>query len=905
MEEIIPKYWFDQGQALKIVRYYFSRGKEKIRIATGFFTIRGYNLIRGSSKGKRMYILVGMDDPGEDRLRKALVQEIMRDLRTGLDENRREAVEELVQKMEGGNFRIIDARAKKHHAKLFIVDEDIVLVGSSNVSQRGMLDAIESGTVEENPQKVDFFSKMFETHFNAPDCVDITQELIEALRSWLGMATPWDIYLKTLNALKSLDDLDLVRITYKRPVGYQQDVIARILRQMEAFHGAMLVASTGLGKTVIATDVALRLQKELGLLNVLVIGPKPVENSWRNHLRPAGIALEFFNHNALNREDLEKNQFAKELQILLDNHLDEKWLVIIDESHEFRNRYKEKLIDGEIIRSEHSSYQRLRPAIKRTGCYVLLLTATPYAKDLKNINNQLYLLPHKGPQQTLFDNIKDAYAWKINQIEDLKSLDPVSVLTTPYVAKHYGMDDGKGIYIDFSAGKRYFPKVMLYAIRTPLFFEMEVGSILDHRYLKRGGPKAFKQPIETQAKISWGSSPWSLLEVLEKAIISPEEGGYNVKFTFGLEKRKEIIRPLIDQLSKMTIDDDEKFIALVNILDRFCVKNQKAIIFTERHATAAYLEMGLKKLRPGLKIASTVEMKSKGEYVLKTKETENIFREFAPLSHDLPESQGKYNILIATDAHGVGINLQDAMTVINYDLAWTTVEPDQRAGRILRFWKEPRGVNLCTFIPVIQNESEHKRVSLSILRRWYMLSQRHSHAKTVLDMPTITSKSSSEVNLPEMGGERRIEMIGELNYESLKELGSSKIFEHTAVLEHNKSYAQNLPEDIISARSYEGENPIIFVLLTRKGKYLWILYDCKEKKLIQKRQDIELLELIQCSRYFETAPVNPNVVEKLTQKAVRLWCKENGYSPKEILRVCGLYLIPDSQNPSFDEWLEK
>ena len=238
----IPRQWFDRGEALKVIRYYFQNGKKYIRIATGFFTVRGYNLIRGSARGKQMYILVGVDDPGKDRVRKALVEEIMRDLSAGLDEDRRAAVQELVDKMEGGEFRIIDARAKDHHAKLFIVDDTISLVASSNVSQRGMIDAIEAGTVVDNPSAVHFYLEQYDKHFFSQDSIDITQELIDQLKRWLGLATPWEVYLKTLLAIKSLNDIEVTRPTYRKPVGYQTDVIARVLRQMDDYNGAFLIA---------------------------------------------------------------------------------------------------------------------------------------------------------------------------------------------------------------------------------------------------------------------------------------------------------------------------------------------------------------------------------------------------------------------------------------------------------------------------------------------------------------------------------------------------------------------------------------------------------------------------------------------------------------------------------------
>lgn len=58
---------------------------------------------------------------------------------------------------------------------------------------------------------------------------------------------------------------------------------------------------------------------------------------------------------------------------------------------------------------------------------------------------------------------------------------------------------------------------------------------------------------------------------------------------------------------------------------------------------------------------------------------------FAPNSSDAPvDAEDKYDILIATDVLGQGVNLQDARNVINYDLPWNPMRVVQRNGRIDR-----------------------------------------------------------------------------------------------------------------------------------------------------------------------------------------------------------------------------
>ncbi len=96
--------WFESGKSLLNITEQLEKAKQKIRIATGFFTIKGWNLIRRYTTGKKTYLLVGLDDPGEQRARMALIQEIMRDLRTGLDRDRRKSVRDLVKKIESNQF---------------------------------------------------------------------------------------------------------------------------------------------------------------------------------------------------------------------------------------------------------------------------------------------------------------------------------------------------------------------------------------------------------------------------------------------------------------------------------------------------------------------------------------------------------------------------------------------------------------------------------------------------------------------------------------------------------------------------------------------------------------------------------------------------------------------------------
>ena len=52
--------WFESGKSIEYITKYLEEANQKIRIATGFFTIKGWNLVRGYTTGKQTYILVGL-----------------------------------------------------------------------------------------------------------------------------------------------------------------------------------------------------------------------------------------------------------------------------------------------------------------------------------------------------------------------------------------------------------------------------------------------------------------------------------------------------------------------------------------------------------------------------------------------------------------------------------------------------------------------------------------------------------------------------------------------------------------------------------------------------------------------------------------------------------------------------
>lgn len=899
----LPRTWFGKEITLGYVRQAFETGTRTIRIACGFFTLRGWGLIRTATAGKQVLILVGIDEPGEGRARAALVRDIMRDLATGLDRDRRAAVQDFVQKVRSGAARIVDARAMDHHAKLYLVDTRIAIITSANTTGRGFIGQIESGGVEDDPQEVAHLVRVFDAFF--ADAHDITAEVLHALEDWLVFAHPWDIYLKTMLALEALPQTSRA---YKPPLSYQVDMITQTLRQIREQGGALVVASTGLGKTVVATHVAIRLFEAGEITNVMVIGPKPVAPLWKAEMRDAALPHDYFIHQSFDREAPDRDAGLAEFLTITQGSAAKRWLVIIDESHEFRRRYADKMVDGVFQKKvERRAFARLMTFVRESGARVLELTGSPYAVDVDNINDQLLLLPHRAPLRTLFPGARDdERAWRIAATQEFVSLPVASQLTTPHVAKYYSATDERGLYLQFGDRKRYVPAVTLHRVDAPLPWEEEMSRALP--LLRTVSPHPIRRTvIEVAARIAWSSSPWALREVLRKTVNTPGgPGAYTVTFVAPQQERRRIFDPLLARLDTMTWEDDVKFMALRQLLDGILASGRKVIIFCERLPTAVYLAEGLAHaFADRASIACTVIRTAHETYKLKSdKVVQKLIRQFAPTANtSAVAADDRYNVFIATDAHGVGLNMQDASVVINYDTAWTPIEPTQRAGRVLRFWDDPRQVDLYTFVP---NPTMHTDVVANlagVTRRWHNLMTRHGDSQTLIDLAVLPTGTRDDIYLPDVASRVTIES-GRLDLDALLgDVDISPYFQHTSHLQAHRDYAAAIRDDIMSAVQYSGPHPRVYVLLKHGGAYAWPVFEPATGRLLN-LNPVQLLSLIAVTENTPTALITPEEVEQASDACIEAWCRQTGVPSDDVERICVLYLKPAREADTLRDWLQ-
>lgn len=902
-----------------------------IRIATGFFTVQGYNLIRYSLTEKEVYILVGYDEASAERLKSKLIEDIMAHLARWDEHNRRDAVIDLVRKIQRGELRIVerdtteflDARIRRgDHAKLYIIDEDKFLIGSSNLTVSGLRYNYEAVTSNRESERVLQWLEWFQKYWVAPDTYDLTQALLEALLRWLDLALPYDIYLKTILALVKEDETEAPRGSYKMPVEYQQVVIERMLRQIRTWGGAFLVASTGLGKTVMATHTAYRLKLEGEVLNVMVFTPKQVRPDWERTLKSAGIGYEIFTRDLLDQPATKHNKAVKRMLEAMEE-IDEKYIIFIDESQRFRNR-----INATGDRQRHS-FDRLVDIVKRKKPKVILLTATPFAKGVEDLNNQLYLLPHTAPRNItrddgqmafdlLADQVMDTEVWRVRESDDFfdefMNLPVCTVISTSQVAKNFANETDEGEYLDFGENRRWLPQIEVRKVKVPLSAEAEMTAALDEGYFKhemksfksRIGFQRTEATIEQTATVAWMSSPLALIEVIRKTI----RDEYDVTFIRSIGERSHRLGNILARLEEMRFEHDAKVMALIYSLKEFRQTNQKIIIFTERLATAIYIEKSIAALLPNIKVANSVRETESGTYELKDFDNEvyDLILEFAPEANrdKIGERILKhtYDVFITTDAYSAGVNLQDASVVISYDIAWTPETIIQRAGRILRFWTKPRRVSLYIFVGDFQIDVTRQKESLRVEDRLRKLIQRTRHAEKFSELPIIPDSEQAKYDSLGSLTNVTIEELGLVDLTEIEEFsGVSRFLIHITELSHNVEYAKKIPDDITSALAYTGSQHLLYLLMRYKSEYMWVLYDIERKKLIDLKED-GLLELIRCPLETLPAGVDPNDIEDHAQDAKLLWIRQLAVEyPEEVERICALYLLPNKPEYGFKHLL--
>ena len=174
---------------------------------------------------------------------------------------------------------------------------------------------------------------------------------------------------------------------------FQRDAALAIINKLEKYNGCILADSVGLGKTFTALSVIKYFESRNR--TVLVLCPKKLYENWntyRQNYVNNPLAKDRLNYDVLYHTDLSRESgYSNDLDLERVN-----WgnydLVVIDESHNFRNGGKVSTDEnGENPRENR--YLRLMNKVIRAGVKtkVLMLSATPVNNRFNDLKNQLQL----------------------------------------------------------------------------------------------------------------------------------------------------------------------------------------------------------------------------------------------------------------------------------------------------------------------------------------------------------------------------------------------------------------------------------------------------------------------------------------------------------------------------------
>ncbi|MAZ40116.1 MAG: helicase [Legionellales bacterium] len=189
-------------------------------------------------------------------------------------------------------------------------------------------------------------------------------------------------------------------IIWNKLFNFQKDAVTGIINKLEHYNGCILADSVGLGKTF--TALAVIKYYELRNRSVLVLCPKKLADNWLNYnrnLKTNILAKDRLNYDVLCHTDLQRTSgesFGTPLNKINWGNYD---LVVIDESHNFRN--------NNMFKDKETRYQKLMNSVIREGVKtkVLMLSATPVNNRFNDLKNQL-ALAYEGDSENLNSKLR-------------------------------------------------------------------------------------------------------------------------------------------------------------------------------------------------------------------------------------------------------------------------------------------------------------------------------------------------------------------------------------------------------------------------------------------------------------------------------------------------------------------
>ena len=366
--------------------------------------------------------------------------------------NDRNVVEILLNMMKSKQLEVRVYAKEKLHAKAYIFQlkkEEAIhgmgIVGSSNLSIAGIshnseLNLKTTHTPDVN-QLLDWFDDLW------GDGLEFTDDFQIILgNSWAGkIYSPYEVFLKAAyqeykDKLDGRHEIDPIwGTTFPTLFPFQKNAVDQGLSMFEQYGGVIIGDVVGLGKTYIGTALLKYLQ--LQEYRPLIICPPQLEPMWEEFCSSYEVDAKILSRGKLSQENFELFQ---------DFRYKDRDLVLIDESHHFRN-------------NNSRQYENLHQFMQARDAKAILLTATPFANKADDIKNQIMLF-HQSPKTSIppaNETDMDKYFRQVKKgdadlIDFLRNI--MVRRTRRYVINQWGKEDDDGRkYLQVGDKKKYFP----------------------------------------------------------------------------------------------------------------------------------------------------------------------------------------------------------------------------------------------------------------------------------------------------------------------------------------------------------------------------------------------------------------------------------------------------------------
>ena len=876
-------------------------GNEKqLDIATAFFNVGAFGMVKDALPNvERFRLLLGTNvevhnnkTPGQDILNKLNSQfkeNLQKDVETlSLTSKNESTVKALIEFLKRDNVQVKLFDKTFLHGKAYIFD-DLVVVGSSNFTTAGLTHNTELNVVSLQAEAEYVRNHWFDILWD--ESIDFKEELIKTLEeSRFGTVeySPYEVFIKTLYEYQK-DDIDAIfkakdegNLTDTKVdlSNFQEDAVQRVFSRFRKYGGVLVADSVGLGKTWIAK----RIIEHFGFgrrEKFLVICPASLKEMWSNELKDIILPEYIVSQEELALEDYHK-RIKKSLGTAEIPYLP---LVVIDESHNFRNSLTSKWEHlYTLIEELHSKGKDEKEP------YILLLTATPVNNTIWDLYNQIILIA-KGNETTFvgegIENLKEYFRKAFTSSDNALLGDVLNEISIrrprSYIKANYPDATIKGKKIEFPE-----PKLENLNYKLDNTYQGMYKQIADtitnkltmayYRYLE------YRKDSTLTKEESFALNRMIQISGIFRTILLKRFESSVEAFRLSVEHHRDFLKKLKVYLKDgkiLTKKYYQKYNMLLDEEDTESIKEQLEDFDKDKYDFDKLIEdidKDIKAFDSLYKIVSSItpakdaklsllknnllELAKKGKVLVFSYYTDtlNYIHEqvtndenfsslhIAKISGQTPPSErqkiirdftsGQYDILMSTDVLSEGQNLQAAHYLINYDLHWNPTRMIQRKGRIDRIGSPYKTIYIYNFFPEDELEdllgiveTLHRKISKidGLVGLDSTVLGEEIHPKVFGIIRKIRDKDSSvldELENDAFGG-------GENFYQPLRDYLKSKGLESI----------RKIPYGVYSGLKKDIKG-IFFYYKYGENFHFWYLYNVLNGKLLRSKS--EILNFIAC-----------------------------------------------------------